>query len=164
MKFKTIEELKSNGFTGFKSVAELRLSKSVIPDAPGVYFVLFPLQDKPEFINPGAGGFFKGKDPNVEIATLKAAWVDGTPVIYIGKAGASNGAATLRSRIGQYLGFGAGRNVGHYGGRYIWQLKNHEDLLFCWKPLMKQEPHDVEVELQRNFAMIYGKMPFANLV
>lgn len=116
-----------------------------------------------EFINPGVGGFFKGKDPNVDIPQLKDKYVDST-VVYIGKAGSSSSKATLFSRLGQYLGFGQTKNIGHYGGRYIWQLKNHEDLLFCWKPLNEEEPIVLEKELLSLFKEEFGKLPFANLV
>ncbi len=163
MKFKTIAELKEHGFVGFKTIRELRNSKSDLPKKMGVYIVLFPEDKEPEFINPGSGGFFKGKNPNVPVDALKASWVKGTPVIYIGKAGGKDGKATLHSRLGQYLSFGAGKAVGHYGGRYIWQLKNHEDLVFCWKELLKQEPREVEIQLIRDFANEYSYMPFANL-
>ena len=72
--------------------------------------------------------------------------------------------ATLRSRILQYLKFGQGKPVGHKGGRYIWQLSDAEELLFCWKPLPTDEPEDVESMLISEFKHQYaGKRPFANL-
>ena len=131
MRFDSKNDLVSYGFSGFKSVTEIRDNKSLVPDKSGVYIVLFPEKVSPEFIYPGSGGFFKGKDPNVTIDILKRNWVDNSPVIYIGKAGGSKSDATLRKRIGQYLAFGSGRDIGHYGGRFIWQLANHEDLIFC---------------------------------
>lgn len=39
-------------------------------------------------------------------------------MVYIGKAG-----TTLRKRLNQYLKFGNRQNIGHWGGRYIWQIK-----------------------------------------
>ena len=156
------EALIDDGFEGFISVKDLWIDKSIIPRQMGVYMVL-NMESNVEFINPGVGGFFKGKDPNVDIPQLKEKFVNAT-VVYIGKAGGISSKATLFSRIGQYLGFGQTKNIGHYGGRYIWQLKNHENLLFCWKPLENEEPVVVEKELLSFFIQEYGKLPFANLV
>ncbi len=68
MNFKDIDDTEQNGFSGFKTVAELWIDKSSIPKTRGVYLVINPKYNKTEFINPGVGGFFKGKDPNVSIA------------------------------------------------------------------------------------------------
>ncbi len=156
------QALIDDGFEGFISVKELWIDKSMIPRQMGVYMVL-NTESNVEFINPGVGGFFKGKDPNVDIPQLKEKFVNSS-VVYIGKAGGSYSKATLFSRLGQYLGFGQTKNIGHYGGRYIWQLKNHENLLFCWKPLQNEEPVVVEKELLSFFIQKYSKLPFANLV
>jgi hypothetical protein len=162
MDFSTIEKLKEAGFTGFKKASELLVSKDTIPKVKGVYCVVYFPHDKAEFLNPGVGGFFKGKDPNVQIETLKENWIINCPVVYIGKAGGS-GSATLRSRLNQYLKFGQGHNVGHRGGRYIWQLKNHRELLFCWFETPKHDPGSLETKLLKKFHEKYGKLPFANL-
>ena len=156
------QSLVDNGFRGFLTVKDLWKDKSMIPRKMGVYMVL-NIESNVEFINPGVGGFFKGKDPNVDFPQLKEKYVDSS-VIYIGKAGGISSGATLFSRISQYLKFGQTKNVGHYGGRYIWQLKNHHNLLFCWKKLSEEEPIMLEKELLSNFKAEYGKLPFANLV
>ena len=156
------QALIDDGFEGFISVKDLWIDKNMIPRQMGVYMVL-NTESNVEFINPGVGGFFKGKDPNVDIPQLKEKFVNSS-VVYIGKAGGKSSKATLFSRLGQYLGFGQTKNTGHYGGRYIWQLKNHENLLFCWKPLENEEPVVVEKELLSFFIQEYGKLPFANLV
>ena len=156
------QALINDGYIGFKSVKDLWNDKSMIPKKMGVYMVLNTASSI-KFINPGVGGFFKGKDPNVDIPQLEEKYVDSL-VIYIGKAGGFSSSATLFSRIGQYLKFGQTKNVGHYGGRFIWQLKNHQDLLFCWKPLDEEEPIILEKELLSFFKSEYGKLPFANLI
>ena len=156
------QALVDDGFEGFISVKDLWRDMTVIPKQMGVYMVI-NMESTVEFINPGVGGFFKGKDPNVDISQLKDKYVDSL-VVYIGKAGGSTSGATLFSRIGQYLKFGQSKNVGHYGGRYIWQFKNHQNLLFCWKTLNDQEPIVLEKELLSFFKVEYGKLPFANLV
>ena len=128
------------------------------------YMVLRTIMDEPIFLEKGSSGYFKGTDPNVAIKILQEKWVYNTPVVYIGKAGGKKNKTTLRSRILQYLKFGQGKPVGHKGGRYIWQLNDSEELLFCWKPLPTDESEDVESMLISEFKHQYaGKRPFANL-
>jgi excinuclease UvrABC nuclease subunit len=76
-------------------------------------------------------------------------------VLYIGKADA------LRRRVRQYMAFGAGRPVGHWGGRLIWQLADSDALLVAWRETA--EPLRVEAELLNAFADVFGSLPFANL-
>ncbi len=165
MRFETIEDLKKAGFEGFKPVCELYNNdkKKDIPNVKGIYMVVYPVEVKPEFLTKGTGGFFKGTDPNVSIEELEHNWVEKTSVVYIGQAGGNGSKATLRKRVWQYLRFGDGKNVGHKGGRYIWQLKDSQDLLFCWKPLPNDNPATIESDLIRQFKEIYGDRPFANL-
>ena len=149
--------MKDAGFKGFIPVSALReRGLKMIPDVPGVYMVLRVSEGAPEFLETGSGGHFKGKAPNVAVAELAANWVDGTPVVYIGKA------TSLRKRISQYVRFGQGKPVGHWGGRYIWQLADAPDLLFCWREV-DGDPDAVETELIRAFREVYGSRPFANL-
>ena len=77
--------------------------------------------------------------------------------MYIGKA------TSLKKRLGQYLRFGQTKNVGHYGGRYIWQLKNHSDLIVCWKTTPQYDPREIEKGLILDFKREFGERPFANL-
>ena len=106
MNFNDIDDIKKNGFIGFKTVEELWIDKSSIPKINGVCLVINPTFKKTEFINPGVGGFFKGKDPNVSIAELKNNLVENSQVVYIVKGESPTGKATLNSRLGQYLRFG----------------------------------------------------------
>jgi len=156
MSFTNIESIKAAGFTGFKTVEELRNNKSLIPKERGVYLIL-NLNPVFTFIETGTGGFFKGRNPNVEIEILNENWIENSPVIYIGKAN------SLHKRLGQYFRFGKGKNVGHWGGRYIWQLENSKDLVVCWKTT-EEEPRIEEVNLIQKFVKQYGKRPFANLI
>ena len=162
--FNNIASLKQNGFTGFKTVKELWEDRTDIPREKGVYLILNPAYKNTEFISPGVGGFFKGKNPNVLPEELKRNLVPDSLTVYIGKAGSPTGSATLFSRLGQYLKFGQGKKVGHWGGRYIWQLKNHEDLIFCWKPTPDDDPRAVEIKLIKSYQDSFGMRPFANLV
>jgi hypothetical protein len=161
--FTSMEEIKKSGFLGFVSKAELFEDCTAIPKEKGVYLILYPSLKEPTFLEVGCGGFFKGKNPNVSIAELKLNWVANSQVIYIGKAGASDSSATLHSRLKQYFAFGQGKAVGHYGGRYIWQLQNATELIVCWKCLPNDEARNVESQLITEFVQTFGKRPFANL-
>lgn len=162
--FGKIESLKDEGFYGFVSVKSLLNNHSKIPATRGVYMVLRTIMDEPLFLEKGSGGYFKGTDPNVAIKILQEKWVYNTPILYIGKAGGEEEDVTLRSRILKYLKFGQGKSIGHKGGRYIWQLSDAEELLFCWKALPTDEPEDVESMMISEFKHQYaGKRPFANL-
>lgn len=162
MEFKNIEQIKEAGFVGFKKMKELFADNSTIPDIKGVYLILNPSKSA-EFLTVGTGGHFKGKNPNVEIDLLIKNWVDDTIVVYIGKAGKEGSGATLKSRLCQYFDFGKGKKVGHWGGRFIWQLKNSSDLLVCWKVLPDVDPRKKESQLINEFVSEYSKLPFANL-
>ena len=162
MNFNDLSSIKSFGFTGFKKNSELFLNHSAIPKVMGVYLVLSTDESLPELVAKGTGGAFKGKDPNVSIDQLKRNWVENTHVIYIGKAGGSTSNATLHSRLKQYLRFGQNSNVGHWGGRYIWQIKDSRNLIICWIPTV-EDPREVEIKLIQDFIKEYSKLPFANL-
>ena len=169
MLFDSIDSLKMEGFTGFISIADLQTSCSAISRERGIYLVSYLGDTRPIFYPKGTGGYHKGSDSNVDIFELERKWVDGTIVVYIGQAGGMRDGkwsdATLYRRIRQYIRFGQGQPVGHRGGRYIWQMKNYEDLIFCWKPLPNniEDPMKVEGELLKEFKKIYGRLPFANL-
>jgi hypothetical protein len=156
MTFNDIDEIKNAGFVGFKKMSELFLDSSTLPNCNGVYLVLNHDNRKAEFLTTGSGGHFKGKDPNVSLIVLKSNWVENTKVVYIGKA------TSLRSRLRQYFSFGQGRNIGHYGGRLIWQIKYSNDLVVCWKALTT-DSRDFEAKLIKQFVAVYGCRPFANL-
>lgn len=164
MDFNNPADLEKNSFTGFKTIDQLNFDSSVIPKKRGVYLVLHPDPEKISFVYPGTGGFFKQKDPNLEISELVSKWVRNSIVVYIGKAGSLTGAATLNSRLRQYLRFGQGKAVGHYGGRLIWQIKNSQDLIICWKTLNGEEPRSIESMIIADFVRQFGKLPFANMV
>lgn len=158
--FKTIENLQQAGFVGFIPITDLWEDCSAIPRTKGVYMVVRTTTAAPEFLQQGSGGL----DLNVPLDELRANWVNDTCVIYIGKAGGGSSSATLHSRLKQYLQFGQRKARNHWGGRYIWQLKDAADLLFCWMPIPSDDPIDIEKNLIRTFKERYnGMRPFANL-
>jgi len=169
LNFNDLDEIKKAGFTGFRTVEELFADHTCIDKVKGIYLVLYLDTSHPKFLQIGTGpALYKKKtNPNVAISVLKSNWIDKTIVIYIGKAGGKNSdgeetKATLRSRLLTYLNFGKGKDVRHYGGRFIWQLANYKELVFCWKKLPDEEPYDVETTLICDFRSVFGKRPFAN--
>lgn len=161
----TIEDIHKLNFTGFKPIRDLAVDTSVIPAIQGVYIILKQCTQPPEFRAIGSGGRHKGKNPNVDIFTLHENWIDDTDILYIGKVGNGKNKRTLRMRISEYIRFGNGKNVRHWGGRLIWQLENYEDLLVCWLPMDDTaNPEDYERELIQHFKITHnGRRPFANL-
>jgi hypothetical protein len=77
-------------------------------------------------------------------------------VVYIGKAD------NLRRRLRQFAQFGAGRPVGHRGGRLIWQLTRSTELLTAWRETPGEVAREVEKAMLVDFRAAYGKPPFAN--
>lgn len=158
--------MKKAGFEEFRTVEKLKEDLSDIPAVAGVYMVVYQEDGMPEFLENGTGGLKRKKDkngkvkitnPNVPVSELESNWVNGTCVVYIGKA------TTLSKRISQYLRFGDGENIGHWGGRLIWQIKDSKDLQLCWKPV-DTNPREEEKRLIADFKRQYdGKRPFANL-
>ena len=128
------------------------------PDKPGVYVILCDSDAATEFLPHSPAGHHKGKDPTVDEVTLRDAWVDGAEVLNIGKAG------SLHKRLTTYRQFGAGRNSGHYGGRYIWQLEDHDTLQVAWRLTGDEVPRTVEARLIQEFKrQCGGRRPFANI-
>jgi len=150
----------SSGFKGFIRIGELmERGCSGIDNAPGVYLILRRSAEPPIYLEKGTGGWFKGIDPNVPVSVLREKWVDGTEIVYIGKAGTS-----LQRRLRTYMKFGMGFPAPHKGGRYIWQLAGSRQLLVCWKVLPESiDPAQYENMMIREFEEIHGKLPFANL-
>jgi hypothetical protein len=85
--------------------------------------------------------------------------VPGTPVAYIGKGD------NIRDRLYDYAAFGAGRRRPHWGGRYIWQLADRDELVVAWKPCQpEQTAAAFEAELVKSFKAVNGgRLPFANI-
>jgi hypothetical protein len=153
--------LRDRGFSGFVRFAEL--PGAGVPKKPGVYVVVRPVDAEPAFLTTSPAGWFKGKDPSVHLDKLRAAWVPGATVLYIGKAGGgAKNRSGLAKRLRQYFKHGTGKPVGHWGGRFIWQLADHDELLVAWKPTPDEPPGDVEAAMLSEFFAKCGRLPFAN--
>jgi hypothetical protein len=152
-------ELQAQGFSGFVTFAELWESwLSLISKEAGVYAVLRESETPPRFLDSSPGGRFKRKDPTVPISTLETKWVRGAHLIYLGKGD------NLQRRLKEYARFGRGEPVGHWGGRYIWQLADSEGILVCWKLCGPEvSARALESVLLDAFVAKYGRLPFANI-
>ncbi len=150
----SLDGLRVSGFTGFRRL--LTLDTASVPTDGGVYVVLADPAVVSRFLPVSVGGHHKGKDPTVENSVLHSNWVDNCTIVYIGKAN------RLQSRLRQYRNFGQGKPVPHWGGRLIWQLENHADLIVCWRTTT-EEPRQVEESMLAAFEIHYGRLPFANL-
>ena len=161
--FNSRKKMERDGFHGFIAINELMRSNFRVPTKKGVYFVLNMKNDPPIFLEKNIGGHFKGKDPTVSRSTLNSKWVDNTTVIYIGQTGGGSSGATLIDRLQQLIQFGQGLPVGHWGGRYMWQLEDNRGHVVCWKILKDRDPQNIKKDLLKDFRNKYGKLPFANL-
>lgn len=152
--------LRKAGFVGFVGFRELREGQiESVPKGGGVYVVLRESDDSPIYLEQSVGGWFKQQDPTVALSALKGKWIIGAHVIYIGKGD------DLRRRLREFMNFGAGRPIGHRGGRYVWQLESSKDFIVAWRETADVGPRQAEIDLLRVFRKIHGgRLPFANLV
>ena len=150
----TRPSLEAAGFVGWTPLLAIRTS--ACPSSGGVYVITRSGGGPVTFVERSCGGWFKGKDPTVSHDALLANWVEGAEVVYIGKAD------RLKRRLTEFADFGAGRPVGHWGGRLIWQLPDADMLRVAWKETPGHVPRKVESELIAFFRQNYGKPPFAN--
>jgi hypothetical protein len=153
-------DLEAVGFAGWQTWEELRANDfDVVPSSPATYVVYRAEEDDPAFLDVNPGGRFKRRDPTVKSSVLAAKWVPGANVMYLGKADVAN------RRLAQFARFGGGAPVGHWGGRYIWQLANANDLMVAWHPITWTETaREYEKRLLARFAELHhGMLPFANL-
>jgi hypothetical protein len=139
MDFSTRVPLEEDQFRGFVRLHTLDVA--AVPSMLGIYIVVRESAEQAMFLNENPGGRFKSRNPTVPIPTLTEKWVDGCCVLYIGKA------TNLPSRLRQYRDFGLGKPVGHWGGRYIWQLADARALLVCWRPTLTDPRDEEKVQL-----------------
>src|SRR5688572_24907630 len=163
MTFGSVGSLRKHGFTGFRTIAELRLAslRDVPNDTGGVYLVVRASKVRPRLLPKSLAGPVKGVPSTIDASRLRVKWIPNAPVIYIGCASGSSKKSSLRARLSTYLRNGAGSSAAHSGGRAIWQLADANSLLVCWR----DEPDDAESaedKLLCEFQRQYGRLPFAN--
>jgi hypothetical protein len=154
------KSLTDDGFVGFVTFDALRSGViREVPETGGVYVVLREADAPPDFLANNRGGRFKKRNPTVPVADLEAKWVDRCHVIYVGKG------ENLRRRVKEYMDFGSGKPVGHWGGRYIWQLVDAATLLLAWRTAAPdQTAGSAEAALIAEFKQQHGdRLPFANI-
>lgn len=158
-----IEKFKQEGYQGFVAVESLMKNECLnVPNEKGIYLILKNGTQK-EFLSESVGGHFKEKNPTVAVSVLDNKWIEESDIIYIGQAGGGSSGATLKKRLKQYMKFGKGEPVGHWGGRYIWQLKENRKLIVCWRATPNEDPRVIEKEMIETFESSYGGKPFANI-
>jgi hypothetical protein len=80
------------------------------------------------------------------------------------KSTTSEGAVTCVAGSRTTQAFGAGNQIGHWGGRYIWQLADSRQFRMAWKGCSNdQPPADLEATLVARFKQTHGHLPFANI-
>ena len=154
-------DLKNRGFLGFRRFRELDLLE--VPREPGVYAVLRDSDRIPYVLDSSVGGWFKGNDPTLDRHTLTAKLSNSPETLYLGKADKGSGNRGLRKRITEFVRFGNGEPIGHWGGRCIWQLANSQDLRIAWLPVLDRLASEMESELIEEFVRVHVSLPFANL-
>ena len=153
-------DLEAAGFQGWLTWDALRTSDfSAVTSGPAAYVVYRTADTAPSFLPANPGGRFKDKDPTAPLQTLSSNWVAGAHAIYVGKADVAD------RRLKQFARFGAGEPVGHWGGRYMWQLADSAELLVAWHAISWAErARDYEKRLLTRFGELFdGHRPFANL-
>lgn len=155
----TLADLGEGGFSeGLPFAGLVPNVLAAIPDAAGVYAFGYPWLTNPIFLDRSPAGWFRGRNPTVALDVLERKWVPGARVVYVGKA------ENLHRRIRQRVHFAAGRRVGAWGGRYLWQIEGAPGLILGWKLASPPESAaEMEARLLTAFRAKWGTLPFANL-
>jgi hypothetical protein len=137
----TRESLKAEGFVGWVHFKQM-LHQDRVPRTPGEYVIVRTSAGDPTFLGAAE--------------VLRANWVPGAEVVYIGKAD------ELRRRLRELAEVGAGEPLAHSDGRLVWQLRESKNLQVAWKETPGDAPGPAEPVLLARFRDSYGKPPFAN--
>jgi hypothetical protein len=163
MNFESVEKWRELGLGGGETIARLQSSCAEVPDTRGIYLVARKSRSPVLFLPESTGGHFKRRDPTVSEEKLRKRWLLDTVLLYVGKAGGTDQSTSLRGRLHSYMQFGLRKPCAHWGGRYIWQLSDAQNLLVFWKETPRIEPSVMESRVLSDFGNLYGQLPFANL-
>ena len=164
MNFESHESILASGFNGGFQIGELQASAcSAIPKERGVYLVVRHATAPVSFVQVSTGAHLKNRDPSAPLQKLEESWIQDSKVLYVGMAGGTGKKTTLHGRIKSYLEFGQGMQRTHWGGRYIWQLADVNNLQIYWAIHAEAEPAHVETNLILELERRHGRLPFANL-
>lgn len=155
--------LEAQGFEGFLRAGQLHEQRcEALPNQRGVYAIVRDSTAAPEFLARSTAPHYRGVDPSRPIEELEQHWVAGAQVLYLGRASGPGVRSLLRQRVKRLLRFGHGRVVGHWSGRFLWQLRDHAGLRVAWMSTGDADPATTEAALRARFVERYGALPFAN--
>lgn len=160
----SIAFLHAEGFEGFRTTSQLYAdSCEELPNIRGIYAVMRESLEPPQFMAKSTAARFRDTSPDIPLEELEKLWVPGAQILYFARARGPGVRRLLKQRVKRYLRFGHGRHVSHWGGRAVWQLRDHGSLRVAWKAMPRDDPSRFEGEYQDNFERHYGALPFANL-
>ena len=164
MCFASRRELEQLGFRGFVALSKVRSRLDEIPDSAGVYAVIDRRcrQLQLQLTARSLAGRYKGRAPTIPLRRLRLRLVRNACVVYFGKADGFSKRSCLPARINAYMRQGEGHQAGHWGGRAIWQIKDQSALQLAWLETSTGHASDIEKHLLAVFALVYGRVPFAN--
>ncbi len=152
--------LRRHGFDGFVPVADLRADHyRAVPDRDGewlggVYIALCVPTAAPRFKRSN-----RRDEWTLPLADLRERWVAASPVVYIGKADATDAGNCLRKRVTRYLR----ASTSHTGGKPTWQLAGWDELTIAWRVVdASDDPRTEENALLAEHVASFGRHPFAN--
>jgi type I restriction enzyme S subunit len=155
----TIDGISLDGFSEPITIDELRQTRCAkVPGKSGIYVVIRPSDSAPHFLRKSTGGWFKGLDPSYPLAVVHENWVESAHVMYVGMTAADGG---LKSRLGQFFDFGAGKIVGHRGGRLLWHLEDSGKLQVRWRTCAASKAESAEDAAIASFKSLHHGRPFA---
>lgn len=160
----TVDDLRALGYEGFLTVSQLRdESAESVPGEPGAWVVLREGSSQvPRFLPRSSAAPWRGQDPTQTADALGARWVANAYILYVGVAPGSGVRHLLQQRIKRFLRFGSGRNVAHWGGRFVWQLAGTASLRIAWRVTDADGARQAADETLKAFADRHSMQPFAN--
>lgn len=159
-----VDDLRALGYEGFLTVSQLRdEGAESVPVEPGAWVVLRDGSSAvPRFLPRSSAAPWRGQDPTMTADALGARWVAHAYILYVGVAPGTGVRHLLQQRIKRFLRFGSGRNVAHWGGRFIWQLAGSASLRIAWHVTGAEGAREAADDMLRAFAERHSMQPFAN--